>query len=59
LHNVRSEILKSVVWMTEHRLYSSQCGDFICGSMCYMNEWPKRFLKTFIQQYSDYQVRQI
>nr|XP_009933623.1 PREDICTED: harmonin [Opisthocomus hoazin] len=24
--------------------------------MCYMNEWPKRFLKTFIQQYSDYQV---
>ncbi|XP_074441912.1 harmonin isoform X2 [Larus michahellis] len=25
-------------------------------SMCYVNEWPKRFLKTFIQQYSDYQV---
>uniref|UniRef100_A0A8V1A733 Harmonin n=1 Tax=Gallus gallus TaxID=9031 RepID=A0A8V1A733_CHICK len=24
--------------------------------MCYINEWPKRFLKTFIQQYSDYQV---
>ncbi|XP_008937096.1 PREDICTED: harmonin, partial [Merops nubicus] len=24
--------------------------------MCYVNEWPKRFLKTFIQQYSDYQV---
>uniref|UniRef100_A0A669QVL7 USH1 protein network component harmonin n=1 Tax=Phasianus colchicus TaxID=9054 RepID=A0A669QVL7_PHACC len=27
--------------------------------MCYINEWPKRFLKTFIQQYSDYQVRLI
>uniref|UniRef100_U3JDE2 Harmonin n=1 Tax=Ficedula albicollis TaxID=59894 RepID=U3JDE2_FICAL len=24
--------------------------------MCYINEWPKRFLKTFIQEYSDYQV---
>ncbi|KAM3670338.1 harmonin isoform 1-T1 [Ammospiza maritima maritima] len=24
--------------------------------MCYINEWPKRFLKTFIQQFSDYQV---
>ncbi|XP_027507114.1 harmonin-like isoform X2 [Corapipo altera] len=24
--------------------------------MCYINEWPKRFLKTFIQQYSDFQV---
>ncbi|XP_039922096.1 harmonin isoform X2 [Hirundo rustica] len=24
--------------------------------MCYISEWPKRFLKTFIQQYSDYQV---
>uniref|UniRef100_U3IMG5 Harmonin n=1 Tax=Anas platyrhynchos platyrhynchos TaxID=8840 RepID=U3IMG5_ANAPP len=24
--------------------------------MCYINEWPKRFLKTFIQQYSNYQV---
>nr|XP_009667445.1 PREDICTED: harmonin isoform X2 [Struthio camelus australis] len=24
--------------------------------MCYVNEWPKRFLKTFIQQYTDYQV---
>ncbi|XP_010135781.1 PREDICTED: harmonin [Buceros rhinoceros silvestris] len=24
--------------------------------MFYINEWPKRFLKTFIQQYSDYQV---
>uniref|UniRef100_A0A452ICZ4 Harmonin n=1 Tax=Gopherus agassizii TaxID=38772 RepID=A0A452ICZ4_9SAUR len=24
--------------------------------MCYINEWPKRFLKIFIQQYSRYKV---
>ncbi|XP_053143624.1 harmonin isoform X2 [Hemicordylus capensis] len=24
--------------------------------MCYISEWPKRFLKIFIQQYSHYQV---
>ncbi|XP_009079426.1 PREDICTED: harmonin [Acanthisitta chloris] len=24
--------------------------------MCYINEWPKRFLKTFIEEFSDYQV---
>uniref|UniRef100_A0ACB8G321 Harmonin n=1 Tax=Sphaerodactylus townsendi TaxID=933632 RepID=A0ACB8G321_9SAUR len=24
--------------------------------MCYIAEWPKRFLKTFIEQHSHYQV---
>ncbi|XP_069037799.1 harmonin isoform X1 [Lepisosteus oculatus] len=26
------------------------------GGMCYINEWPKRFLKIFVQQFSRYQV---
>lgn len=49
-------MLKVSSW---NRWFGRQHRDYICDSMCYINEWPKRFLKTFIQQYSDYQVRPI
>lgn len=29
----------------------------LVGGMCYLNEWPKSFLRAFIRHYSHHQVR--